>query len=117
MIRGSDRTLCFFDGDDGNGDNRYRSIGYEVDPLDFSGWHHFAVLASGSRTNFYINGKFVGDADRREQSDVMYIGNSSSNELFAEEYLDDIRIYGVTLDFMEIANIYGEGFGDQFPRF
>ena len=44
----------------------------------------------------------------------MYIGNSSSNELFAE-YLDDVRIYGVSLDFMEIANIYGKGFGDQFP--
>ena len=35
VIRGSDRTLCFFDGDDGNGNNRYRSIGYEVDPPVF----------------------------------------------------------------------------------
>ena len=49
------------------------------------------VLASGSRTNFYIIGKFVGDADRREQSDIMHVGNSSDNELFAE-FLDDVRI-------------------------
>ena len=35
VIRGSDRTICFFDGDDGNGNNRYRSTGYEVDPLIF----------------------------------------------------------------------------------
>jgi hypothetical protein len=106
--------LCFFDGDDGNGNNRYRSTGYEINPLNFSGWHHFAATAGGSRTNFYINGKFVGDADRREQSTVKFIGNSSSNELFAE-YLDDVRIYGVSLSFSEIAAVYGGGFGDQYP--
>ena len=32
-----------FDGDDGNGNNRYRSTGYEINPLNFSGWNHFAV--------------------------------------------------------------------------
>jgi hypothetical protein len=101
-------------GDDGNGNNRYRSTGYEINPLNFSGWHHFAATAGGSRTNFYIDGKFVGDADRREQSTVKFIGNSSSNELFAE-YLDDVRIYGVSLSFSEIAAVYGGGFGDQYP--
>ena len=44
----------------------------------------------------------------------MYVGNSSDNELFAE-YLDDIRIYGVRLSPLEINNVYGSGFGDQFP--
>ena len=34
--------------------------------------------------------------------------------MFAE-YLDDIRIYGVRLSPLEINNIYGSGFGDQFP--
>ena len=116
VVRGSDRTLCFFDGDDGNGNNRYRSTGYEINPLNFSGWNHFAALASGSRTSFFINGKFVGDADRREQSTIKYIGNSSSNELFAE-YLDDVRIYGVSLEFSEVSDIYGDGFGDQYPTF
>jgi hypothetical protein len=106
--------LCFFDGDDANGNNRYRSTGYEINPLNFPGWHHFAALASGGRTSFFIDGQFVGEADRREQSVVKFIGNSSSNELFAE-YLDDIRIYGSSLSFTEIATIYGGGFGDQFP--
>jgi hypothetical protein len=114
VVRGSDRMLCFYDGDDRNGNNRYRSTGYEINPLNFSGWHHFAATAGGSRTNFYIDGKFVGDADRREQSTVKFIGNSSSNELFAE-YLDDVRIYGVSLNFSEIAAVYGGGFGDQYP--
>ena len=58
----------------------------------------------------------MGDADRREQSTIKYIGNSSSNELFAE-YLDDVRIYGVSLEFSEVSDIYGEGFGDQYPTF
>ena len=47
---------------------------------------------------------------------IMYVGNSSDNELFAE-FLDDVRIYGVSLSFSEVASIYGEGFGDQFPSF
>ena len=46
----------------------------------------------------------------------MYVGNSSDNELFAE-FLDDVRIYGVSLSFSEVASIYGEGFGDQFRLF
>ena len=56
----------------------------------------------------------MGDADRREQSTVKFVGNSSDNELFAE-YLDDVRIYGVSLSFSEIAAVYGGGFGDQHP--
>ena len=28
-----------------------------------------------------------------------------------------MRIYGVSLSFSEVASIYGEGFGDQFPSF
>ena len=58
----------------------------------------------------------MGDADRREQSTIKFIGNSSSNELFAE-YLDDVRIYGVSLEFSEVSDIYGNGFGDQYPTF
>jgi hypothetical protein len=35
VVRGSDRMLCFYDGDDRNGNNRYRSTGYEINPLNF----------------------------------------------------------------------------------
>ena len=58
----------------------------------------------------------MGDADRREQSTIKYIGNSSSNELFAE-YLDDVRIYGVSLNFQEVSDIYGDGFGGSISHF
>ena len=112
-VRGSDRMVCFFDGDDANGNNRYRSSGYSLDPLALSGWHHFSVIGEGSQTRFFVDGVFVGVSDRREQSDVYYIGNSSDNEAFAE-FLDDIRIYNVSLLNSEIAQIFGGGFGDMF---
>ena len=77
------------------------------------GWHHFVVVGKGNRTRFFLDGAFVGEADRQEQSDVYYVGNSSDGELFAE-FLDDVRIYGVSLSDMEAKAIYGGGFGDQF---
>ena len=56
----------------------------------------------------------MGDSDRKDNSGVYYIGNSSDNELFAE-YLDDVRIYGSALSSSDVSKIYGGGFGDQFP--
>ena len=112
-VRGSDRMICFFDGDEGNAANRYRSSGYSLDPLSMVGWHHYSVVGKSSQTRFFVDGMNVGASDRREQSDVYYIGNSSNNEAFAE-FLDDIRIYNVGLEDFEISQIYGGGFGDQF---
>ena len=65
-------------------------------------WRHFSVLGKGSRTRLFVDGLFVGEADRRDQSDVYYIGNSSTGEAFAE-YLDDMRIYNVSLEDYEIS--------------
>ncbi|MEC9122513.1 MAG: LamG-like jellyroll fold domain-containing protein, partial [Verrucomicrobiota bacterium] len=113
LIRGSNRFLHSYDGADGNWNNRYRSSDYEMDPVALQGWHHIVAVSLGNRTRFYLDGVYVGDADRQEQSDVYYIGNSSDNELFAE-YLDDVRIYGVSLNDVEIKAVYGGGFGDQF---
>ena len=84
LIRGSNRFLHSYDGADGNWNNRYRSSGYEMDPVALQGWHHIVAVSLGNRTRFYLDGVYVGDADRQEQSDVYYIGNSSDNELFAE---------------------------------
>ena len=113
VVRGSNRLLHTFDGADGNANNRYRSSGKEIDPVALRGWHHFVIVGIGNRTRFFLDGVFAGEADRQEQSDVFYIGNSSDNELFAE-FLDDVRIYGVSLNDVEAKAIYGGGFGDQF---
>ena len=111
LFRGSNRTLCSFDGNDGNGNNRYRSSGKTLDPLDNLGWHHVAVVAKGNRTYFFIDGKPVGSSDRQETSDVFLIGNHVSGEAFAE-FLDDVRIYSISLSDTEVSSIYGNGFGD-----
>ena len=95
VLRGSDGILHSFDGNDGNADNRYRSTDL-LDPVSLNNWHLLTVVGEGSRTLFYLDGLFVGDSDRKEESNIYYIGNSSDNELFAE-YLDDVRIYGTAL--------------------
>ncbi|MBC8349631.1 MAG: LamG domain-containing protein, partial [Verrucomicrobia bacterium] len=111
LFRGSDRTLCSFDGNDGNENNRYRSSGKTLNPLDYLGWHHVAAVAKGNRTYFFIDGKPVGSSDRQETSDVFLIGNHDSGEAFAE-FLDDVRIYSISLSDAEVSGIYGNGFGD-----
>ena len=70
-------------------------------------------MGEGDRTKYFLNGVFIGQANDRDQSDVYYIGNSSGDELFAE-YIDDLRIYGVSLTHAEVGSIYGGGYGDMF---
>ena len=77
------------------------------------GWNHLVVLGEGDRTKYFLNGIFIGQANDRDQSEVYYIGNSSGDELFAE-YIDDLRIYGVSLTHAEVGSIYGGGYGDMF---
>ena len=114
VIRGADGILHSYDGADVTASNRFRSTEHLINPVSLSGWHLFTLVGKDSKTLFYIDGKMVGDSDRKEQSDIFYVGNSSDNELFAE-YIDDIRIYGTDLTGIEVSQIYGGGFGDQFP--
>ncbi|MDG1138462.1 MAG: hypothetical protein P8N49_02955 [Opitutales bacterium] len=114
VIKGSNGILHSYDGADDTAESRFRSAEYVVDPVALSGWHLFTVVGVDSKTLFYVDGNLVGDSDRKEQSDVFYIGNSSNNEIFAQ-FMDDIRIYGAALNSVEISQLYGGGFGDQFP--
>ena len=103
LFRGSNRTLCSFDGNDGNGNNRYRSSGKTLDPLAYLDWHHIAAVGKANRTYFFIDGKPVGSSDRQETSDVFLIGNHESGEAFAE-FLDDVRIYSISLSDTEAVS-------------
>ena len=49
-------------------------------------------MGEGEKTKFFVNGIFVGQTNRRDQSDLYYIENSSGDEVFAE-FIDDVRIY------------------------
>ena len=110
-IRGSDRLLGFLDGDEESLNHRFKSGGYSFEPFDLQGWNLLTVVGDEKTTKYYLNGQFVAQASVADQSDVYYIGNSSNNELFAE-YLDDVRIYGVSLSPNDVASIYGNGYGD-----
>ena len=113
VLRGSDQLLGFIDGDETATDQQFRSSGYSLDPFQRRDWFHLAVMGEGEKTKFFVNGIFVGQTNRRDQSDVYYIGNSSGDEVFAE-FMDDVRIYKASLSHSEIGAIYGGGFGDMF---
>ena len=112
--RASDRSLGLIDGDIEDETLRFMGSGYLIDPLELDGWRHFAVVGEGQRTRYFVNGIFVGEVSQRDQSDLYYVGNSSGNELFSE-FIDDLRIYRVSLSQTDIGKIYGGGFGDMFP--
>ena len=69
----------------------------------------------GSRTKFYIDGSYVGQVDASEGDNIYAIGNYQGGNQRFSEYLDDFRVYGVTLSAADITNIYGSGNGDVFP--
>ena len=90
--------------------------GYNLVPsASASTWQHLVATFDGSRTKFYIDGSYVGQLEASEGDNIYAIGNyQGGNQRFAE-YLDDFRVYGVTLSAADITNIYGSGNGDVFP--
>ena len=80
-----------------------------------STWQHLVATFDGSRTKFYIDGSYVGQLDASEGNNIYAIGNYQGGNQRFSEYLDDFRVYGVTLSAADITNIYGSGNGDVFP--
>ena len=103
--RETDRKLGFIDGDQ---EMNLCVSGQQLfnQSIEPHGMETFAVVGDGQRTRYFINGVLVGEISQRDQSDLYYVGNSSGDELFAE-YMDDLRVYGVSLAATEIGKIYG----------
>ena len=90
--------------------------GYNLAPsASASTWQHLVATFDGSRTKFYIDGSYVGQLDASEGNNIYAIGNYQGGGQRFSEYLDDFRVYGVTLSAADITNIYGRGNGDVFP--
>ncbi|WP_407680167.1 LamG-like jellyroll fold domain-containing protein, partial [Candidatus Chordibacter forsetii] len=90
--------------------------GYNLVPsASASTWQHLVATFDGSRTKFYIDGSYVGQLDASEGDNIYAIGNYQGGSQRFAEYLDDFRVYGVTLSAGDITNIYGRGNGDVFP--
>jgi hypothetical protein len=95
--------------------NGWTGSGYTLSPsASASSWQHIVATFDGSRTKFYIDGSYVGQLAASFGGNIEHIGNDTGGNRFAD-YLDDFRVYGVTLSAADITNIYGRGNGDVFP--
>ncbi|UYP45249.1 hypothetical protein NEF87_001534 [Candidatus Lokiarchaeum ossiferum] len=92
----------------GTYDAGWSGIGHDLS--SYTGWHHLVATGHDSQTDFYIDGEFLGSANRKTMSEVYILGNYRSNNYRFADYLDDIRIYDVELTDEEIVDIYN---GDQ----
>jgi hypothetical protein len=99
----------------GSYNSGWTGSGYTLSPsASASSWQHLVATFDGSRTKFYIDGSYVGQLAASFGGNIEYIGNDTGGNRFAD-YLDDFRVYGVTLSAADITDIYGRGNGDVFP--
>ena len=90
--------------------------GYNLTPeASDNVWQHLVATFDGSVTRFYIDGSYVGFLNASEGNNIYAVGNYQGGGMQFSEYLDDFRVYGVTLTANEVTSIYGKGNGDVFP--
>ena len=73
------------------------------------GWHHLAAVASGSQTDFYIDGAKVGTASYKSETDIGVIGNITSGAQRFCDKLDDVRLYERALSASEVGDLAAMG--------
>ena len=89
----------------------FHSSGFDTRTLS-TGWHHLVAVGSGSATNYYIDGSFVGVTDFKSTSEISYIGNyQGGGQQFGT--IDDFRFYNRPLNTGEISALYNGGAGTQ----
>ena len=87
--------------------------GYDLPASASSGiWQHIVATFDGTSTRFYLDGSLVGQLTGSKGNDIRDIGSYSGNDQRFAQYLDDFRIYGLTLSNSEVASIYNDGLGD-----
>jgi hypothetical protein len=77
--------------------------GFDLSTLA-DGWHHVAAVASGTSTDFYVDGQYAGTAPAKLTTRVVYIGNDRSGNTFSDA-LDDVRVYDRALTENEIGDL------------
>jgi len=91
----------------------YALTSYDTDAL--SGWHHVAVVASGSQTEFFIDGVSVGTVNSRVSQDLSIIGNYAVGGNQDAGKMDEIRIYSTALNSQQIQALYNDNNENNFP--
>ena len=72
------------------------------------GWHHIAAVGSGTTTDFYIDGAYVGTSGANVDTDVWAIGNSKYWNTPFTQGIDDVRIYDRSLADTEIGDMVND---------
>jgi len=83
--------------------------GYDLTALEGStDWNHLTVSANGTKSRFFINGAFVGEASGVIDGEAMgEIGSydGDDNQVFSE-FLDEVAFWNATLTDDQVKKIY-----------
>lgn len=85
------------------------SSGYNVNAL--AGWHHIVAVASGGRTEFYIDGNNVGNANAQVSAVLNRAGNGNLDGVNGNQWgtFDELRVWGRALSSGEIQFLLSGG--------
>ena len=109
MVNNSNDRLGVFTHDHGG----FIDSGYNLSPsASTSSWQHIAASFNGSNTQIYIDGNLVGTSQSSPGNNVYAIGNYQGGGQRFAKYIDDFRVYGVSLSASEVSQIYSNGHGD-----
>lgn len=74
--------------------------------VDFAGWHHVVITATGATTKWYIDGEIYGECAAKINQSLGFIGNNGSyNQRFASR-IDEFSTWNRVLTASEISSIY-----------
>jgi hypothetical protein len=83
----------------------FNSTGFAMNTLT-NGWHHMATVGSGTSQKFYIDGKYVGQTDKKSTSGIYSVGNCSCDGQSWGTF-DEVRVYNRALSPTEVTQLYG----------
>ena len=108
VSNGNDRLGSFISSGGG-----FKDSEYDLHPeTSQNSWQHLAATFDGSSTTFYLDGSNAGTVNDSAGNNIFAVGNyQGGNQRFAE-YIDDFRVYGITLSEEEVSSIYNSGNGD-----
>jgi len=76
--------------------------------MDFSGWHHYALIGNGTSIFLYVDGSFNESGTIATPFNINSFGRAFTNYDF-DGYLDEVGIYNRTLSSQEINTTYQRG--------
>ena len=101
------KQLGIYLNDDSLGQNFYE-IGFNMESLS-PGWHHLTAVGRGGTTQFYIDGKKIGDTKAKALADAEENLKKNPNDAAAKKKVEDINkaTLKVTRDVYAIGNFQG----------